>query len=114
MGFDVGRDYRKVRGTVGMSDNSPSDARVKFEVLGDGRSLLAQELGLGEAVPVDLDITGVLRLELVATETQPSSTYDDATAVFGDFQVLGTPAEVPGYGTGTGGTGSTTTTTLGC
>ncbi|WP_166356181.1 protein kinase domain-containing protein [Phytoactinopolyspora limicola] len=89
-GFDLGRGYREFRAVVGPRDDAPSDSEVQIGVYGDGRLLFEETLGLGDAAQIDIDVTGVLRLELV-TLANSSSTY----VVWGDAQVLGSPDEVP-------------------
>jgi hypothetical protein len=105
VGYDLGRHYRRLKATVGLSDDSPSESQVRIEVFGDGRSLFSQTVGLGTAVPVDIDVTGVLRLTISATMLNTEYGCCDASIVWGDIRVLGTPSEVPGLGT------SVTTTT---
>lgn len=94
VGFDLARGYRILRATVGLSDDSKSDSIARVEVYADGRPLFSQDLALGQAVPIDLDVTGVLRLELLVTKLAPQS-YDSALVVWGDAQVLGAQGEVP-------------------
>lgn len=88
-GYNLGRYYREFRATVGLRDDMPSAASVTVEVYGDGRELFSEEAGLGDAVPLELDVTGVLRLEFFVTGTR------QVTVVWGDARVLGTPDEVP-------------------
>lgn len=104
-GYDLGRHYQRLKGTLGLRDDAPSSVNVKFEILADGRSLLAQTIALGQAVPVDVDVTGTLRLTLSVTVVNPSGS-SNVYAVFGDLETLGAASEVPGYATS-----STTTTT---
>jgi len=101
-GYDLSRAYRRFRATVGLTDSADAHVQVKIEVLGDGRSLFSQTVGLGQAVPVDVDVTGVLRLTLSATVvTSSSSCCAGSVAAFGDAAILATQGSVP----------STTTTT---
>lgn len=67
-GYDIGRNWSRFQTTVGISDNSRSDSVVQYEFYGDGRKLGTTITSrLGTATPVNLDVSGVLRLELRAT-----------------------------------------------
>jgi len=63
----------------------------------DGTSAATNDVGLGESVPVDLDVTGVLRLKLVATaiEGPTNCGYREWSSVWVDAKILGVPSEVP-------------------
>ncbi len=84
--YDLGRRYTTLTGTVGLSDAVPSDTVMRVEIYGDGKPLFNQDLRLGQAVPVQLDMTNVLRLRLQVTDLRPDST-GAAAAVFGDMAV---------------------------
>lgn len=67
-GYDLGRNWSRFQATVGISDNSRSNSVVQYEFYGDGRKLGNTVTSrLGTATPVNLDVSGVLRLELRAT-----------------------------------------------
>ena len=75
-----------------MSDDSPdSNSKATFEVFADGRKVFDQAVGYGETAEIDLDVTGVLRLQLVNGVIERG----DAIVVWGDARVLGLPGEVP-------------------
>lgn len=91
--YNLSRSYRRFQTTVGLGDTSPSEALFTFRVLGDGRVLYEKQLGLGQEQAIDVDVTGVLRLRLMAVA---SSTFDDtAYANWGSARLLGAPDEVP-------------------
>lgn len=91
--YDLGRDFRQFQATLGISDNSPTDERTRFEVFLDGTSSGVFDLGFGESVPITIDTTGTLRLTLVAT--QLVGDCNDGLTIWGDARVLGVPSEVP-------------------
>ncbi len=98
--YDLGRHYRRLLATMGLRDDSGSGDQVKIEVFGDGRPLFSQITSIGQAVPLDVDVTGVLRLRLSATlVASTSDCCSDTTAVWGDIRALGSAADVPGYST---------------
>lgn len=95
--YNLGTHYEQLKGTMGLSDDAPSAAQVKLEILGDGRPLLSQTVSLGHAVPVNLDVTGVLRLTLAATYlngNDPAVNGQGAKAVWGDVEAFGAPSAV--------------------
>jgi NPCBM/NEW2 domain len=91
--YDLGRNYRKIVGPMGLADDSPSDLRVRVEVFLDGALVQTNDIGLGEAVPVDQDVTNVLRLKVQATNLSDHGC--DGGVVLGDPQLKGVPSEVP-------------------
>ncbi len=98
--YDLGRHYRRMQATIGLQDDSSSTDSVKIEIFGDGRVLFSQDMTIGQVAPLDIDVTGVLRLRLVATTLQHTC-CTGSVAVFGDIRVLGAPSDVPGFGTST-------------
>jgi len=90
--YDLGRHFRQFVSTAGLSDDSPSDAVVRMEVLADGRAVWTADLRLGKTQPIKLDVTGVLRLQLRVT-TIKGECYN--RAAYADAQVFGVASEVP-------------------
>lgn len=93
--FDLGRHYDTLTAMAGVTDKSGSASRVLLEVYGNGRKLFSKEVSLGHPVSVQVGITGVLRLELRATNL--NSQYDASISAYpawGDarVEVAGTPA----------------------
>lgn len=87
--YDLSRDYRRLVGQVGLEDRSVSGTRYKVEIYGDGRNLFTEQVALGEAKPVDLDVTEVLRLTVSATLVE-----GDGSVVLADLRALGLETEV--------------------
>ncbi|MGY1831649.1 protein kinase [Geodermatophilus sp. SYSU D01180] len=104
--YDLGRSYREFEATVGLSDGSQSAGLIQFDVFVDGRSVFTQTATLGAPVPVAVDVTGGLRLNVSATRIEPNCRdgWDDADvyAVWGDPTLYGVPSEVPSPVTTTG------------
>lgn len=82
--FDLARKYTALDATVGLSDDVPADARVLVQIYGDGNELARHELGLGQPVPVHLDVTNVLRLRFQVTDLTGGS---GRATVFGDARI---------------------------
>ncbi len=84
--YNLGKKYVRLRAVAGLRDDSDPKARQRMEVYGDGRRLFSTVVKLGDPAPVDVNIRGVLRLELVAV-TQPGDIVS-ATATWGDPRVV--------------------------
>jgi hypothetical protein len=65
--YNLGRQWRDLEATVGLSDDSPENGNVQFQVFADGRSIYNHVFQLGQSQQITLNVTGVLRLELAAT-----------------------------------------------
>ena len=82
--YDLGRRALRLSGVVGARDDSQNDVSMRIEIFVDGNKIFDETGGLGRAIPVDLDVTGALRLRLQATELEKyrQSNY----VVFGDIR----------------------------
>ncbi len=67
--YNLGRDWVRLKGGIGIADTSNSDLQCRFEVFVDGNSVFNQTIPFGQLLPLDLDMTNVLRLHLVVTPT---------------------------------------------
>lgn len=89
--FDLGRKCIHLAATAGWSDHSAANVIGAGRVYSDSVTVWnsgdmnPSGIKLGTSYPIDVDITGVLRLKLEATYITGS---DDATFVFGDARVL--------------------------
>ena len=82
MSYNLGRQWRHLEATVGLSDDSPENEKVQFQIFADQRSIYNHVFELGQSQQINLNVSGVLRLELVATLT--SAYVADTEAVWGD------------------------------
>ena len=87
--WNLARNYNYLNTTIGLDDSSqPSGVVVRAQIFGDGVQLYSQDLALGQAFPIHLNIAGVLRLKLETTEiSDPGEVYAGAEAVFGSAEV---------------------------
>jgi serine/threonine-protein kinase len=69
--FNLGRSWKRLTGAVSVQDTAEATTKAKFKILLDGREALAGDLALGSEVPVDLDVTGVLRLSFQIDNMTP-------------------------------------------
>ena len=86
--YNLDREYNWFNATLGLDDNgTSSSALVQFQIFGDGVQLFSQNISFGQAVPIHLSVTGVLRLKLQVTDLPISGNYYDALADFGSAVV---------------------------
>src|ERR1039457_5093466 len=83
--YNLGRQWRHLEATVGLSDDSPENEKVQFQIFADQRSIYNHVFELGQSQQINLNVSGVLRLELVATLT--SAYVADTEAVWGDVNL---------------------------
>src|SRR6266568_3742663 len=79
------RKYATLQGTVGLSDNSVPDAKIRFEVLVDGRSVYSKDLQVGQSAAVSVSVSGALRLELHSMLLTNSGGCGGSTAEWASF-----------------------------
>ncbi len=65
--YNLGRDWSRLKASIGISDVSKSELQCRFEIFADNNPLFNQTVALGQLVPIDLDVTNVLRLRIIAT-----------------------------------------------
>lgn len=73
--YDLGRSYSTFTTVVGLEDGSPAASRAAYTILADGKPISTGDLSLGQAIPVEVPVTGVLRLRLQMND--PSVLTDD-------------------------------------
>ena len=68
--YNLTREFKRMTATVGQLDKSnQATGTFRFEVIADGVQRSSVTLPFGKSAPVDLDVTGVLRLRLTVTRT---------------------------------------------
>jgi serine/threonine protein kinase len=82
--YSIDRRYTSLRGVVGLSDTSVSGLPVDVEISGDGASLWREAVQVGQPQPIDLDVTGVLRIKIVATRQFDVPSCPTVYAAIGD------------------------------
>ena len=82
MSYNLGRQWRHLEATVGLSDDSPENEKVQFQIFADQRSIYNHVFELGQSQQINLKVSGVLRLELVATLA--SAYVGETEAVWGN------------------------------
>lgn len=109
--YNLSKGYRRFVASAGISDDSARTAlKVQLEVLADGRQISNTSVGFGSTVPLDLDLTGVLRLRFQYQVTSGNGTCD-GTFALGEAKLLGLAREVPISGLPPAPSSSLTTTT---
>jgi serine/threonine-protein kinase len=96
--YNISKGYRKFTASAGMDDNSEDSAlKAQLEVFGDGKKLSSTTLEINKLTPIDIDVSGVLRLKI---GWQPVKHGDDCRSSenyldLGEAKLLGVPGEVP-------------------
>jgi hypothetical protein len=95
VGYNLGRDYTKFTGLLGLDDNSPkSTLHPTVEIDGDGLKIATFTPTLGHPAQINLDVTGVLRLDIKYTSLDSDNIASTAGAlILGNGQLT----TVPGY-----------------
>jgi len=86
--YDLGRAYKSLKGTLAFRDDASSSAKGFWSVYVDGKQAFTKSQGLGASLPLDLDITGILRLKIENTNTTAASYgCSDDYFVWGDLRI---------------------------
>jgi hypothetical protein len=84
--YNLSRACKSLSATVGLDDTSNSAIRVSTWVAGDSTELKRfNNVGLGQANTLSLDVTGILRLRIEATQTAGRGYW---WLAYGDAKVL--------------------------
>ena len=78
--FDLNKRQKRFTAIAGLLDRSEAGTSALFEILLDNRSVLLREAHLGESFPIDIDVTGVLRLRLEVKNGKNCTSYKSGTA----------------------------------
>ena len=79
--FDLGQAYVQFRALAGTADTSQCEGlRARFEVIGDGVTLLTKGVGYGGPSDINVNTAGVLRLRLQVTKLDGDTACDGFAA----------------------------------
>ncbi len=87
--YVLGRRYSSFQGTIGLSDNSVSTAKIRFEILADGRPVYSKDLQVGQSAALNVPVRNVLHLELDTTLLTQDSGCGTATGEWADIHAVG-------------------------
>lgn len=87
--YVLGRKYSSLQGTIGLSDNSVSAAKIRFEILADGRLVYSKDLQVGQSAALNVPVTNVLQLELDTLLLTQAGGCGAATGEWAGIQVVG-------------------------
>ncbi|MGW4698419.1 NPCBM/NEW2 domain-containing protein [Kitasatospora cineracea] len=79
--YNLGRGYRKLTGLLGLDDSS-RNMETDVSIEADGKRLQFVHLSLGRTTPIDVDVTGALRLAITCTAPRSSNGIEGPTVVF--------------------------------
>jgi NPCBM/NEW2 domain len=86
--YVLGRKYSILQGTIGLSDNSVSTAKIEFDVLADGRIVYTKDLQVGQSVTLNVPVTNVLQLGLNTTLLTQDGGCGAATGEWANIHVV--------------------------
>jgi NPCBM/NEW2 domain/PASTA domain len=90
--YNLGRDWTRLKATVGVEDSSDTDVRYRVQIVGDDNELWNHEVLFAQTQDLDVDMTNVLRLQIVVTTLVPDL---DGRAVLGNIRLIGDEDVVP-------------------
>ena len=83
--INLSRSCTTFRATVGLDDEAVSTAKRSVQLHADSLEIWSREgLGLGESIPISLDVTGALRMRFDVTKSASNGAY----VVYGDAELL--------------------------
>lgn len=83
--INLSRSCTTFRAVIGLDDESTSTAKRSVQLFADSLEIWSREgLGIGESLPVELDVTGALRMRFDVTKSESNGAY----VVYGDAQLL--------------------------
>jgi NPCBM/NEW2 domain len=87
--YVLGRKYSSFQGTIGLSDNSVSTAKIRFELLADGRPVYSRDLQVGQSAALNVPVTNVLQLGLNTTLLTQDGGCGAATGEWANIHAVG-------------------------
>jgi hypothetical protein len=87
--YVLGRKYSFLEGTIGLSDNSVSTAKIEFDVLADGRLVYSKDLQVGQSAALNVSVANVLQLGLNTTLLTQDGGCGAATGEWANIHVVG-------------------------
>ena len=91
--FDLNRQYSKISGTLGLTDDSEATSKFKVQVVTEDKNVVGTyEVSLGTPLPIDASLAGALRLTIKISQTAgPGCTaarvIDGSKIAFGDVKI---------------------------
>jgi hypothetical protein len=77
----LGRNYKRLQGVIGVDDESRGGLRLRLKLVADGRVLFQRDVGMGEAYPIDVDVTNVYSISFSSDQLLRDA---DGNGAFGD------------------------------
>ena len=92
--YNISKGFRRFVATTALDDNSENaEATIQLEIFADGRSVFSGAIAYGTPTPIDIDVSGVLRLKFQWRPLQEDC--GRRTLVIGEPKLFGLPGEVP-------------------
>ncbi|MDQ0714008.1 hypothetical protein QFZ55_003460 [Streptomyces luteogriseus] len=85
--YNLGRKWRSFDAIIGLRDDSPSKAALKFEIFADGERLHNERMEVGESNEITLNVSGKLRLTLKVSYDSSEDIDTYCYGVWGDARL---------------------------
>ncbi len=94
--YNIAKGFRQFMATSAMEDNSRNaEATVQLEIFADGRSVFSSTIAYGAPTPIELDVSGVLRLKFEWRFLLQEVCGAGGIFVIGEGKLFGLPGEMP-------------------
>ncbi|WP_225943805.1 protein kinase domain-containing protein [Actinophytocola algeriensis] len=94
--YNLAKGFRQLTATTALDDTSEhAEAAVQLEIFADNRPVFSETVVLGTPIPIDLDLSGVLRLKIQWSTVQDVGCWDTGIIVLGEPTLFGLPGEMP-------------------
>jgi hypothetical protein len=89
--YNLGRDWESFEAMVGLLDDSSFEQGGRFRIILDGATIWEEDVEFGEAKPIEINVSGGLRLRLEAVSLHEGS----IGLGWGGARLLGIPGQAP-------------------
>ncbi len=89
--FNLSRAFKTFKTRIGITDESGASCSTEIQIVDDGRTVVDHTLGLGQSQDVTVNVTGVLRVQVIFANTNnpgPGNCY----------AAIGNPTATPAAG----------------
>lgn len=101
--YNISKGFRRFTATAGINDSAAdSSLKMQLEIFADGREVFNKPVVYGTPLPIDIDVSGVLRLRFQYEGVSGRGCCPRSYLVLGTAELLGLPGEVPSATTTTG------------
>lgn len=97
MEWNLSRDFDRLRTVAGYNDVSSGEHRIRLQIYGDGVKLHESDYTLGDELPLEIDVSNVLRLRIEAARISDRSGSRSVSLLLGEIELLASPDVIERY-----------------